>query len=130
MRRPLWTVPADASVAAAIACMQSHHVSSLVVTPRYEGDTFGILTQHDILAKVVAHDREPRRVAVAKVMTTPLVAVGPDCTARECAALMMKHRIRRLPVILSGQPVGMVNESDVFDALLNFRTEAAMSVSV
>lgn len=130
MRSPVLTVPSDASVEAAVARMHTHRVSSLVVTPRYAGDAFGIITKHDVLAKVVAHDREPRKVAVAKVMSTPLVAVEPECTARECATLMLKHRIRRLVVVVAGEPVGMVSNLDVFDALLNFRTEAAMSASV
>jgi len=64
-------------------------------------------------------------------MTKSLHAIGPDCSLRECAALMMRHRIRRLPVFAEGgQLVGIVGDSDVFDTLLNFHTEAAASFSL
>jgi CBS domain-containing protein len=130
MRQPLFTIPAGTSVARAITMMHLHGVSSLIVQPRYEGEAYGIITKHDILAKVVAQDRDMRRVSVAEAMTAPMVTVGPDCSARQCASLLMRHHIRRLPVVVDGRPVGMVSDSDVFDALLNFHTEAATSASL
>jgi CBS domain-containing protein len=68
---------------------------------------------------------------VAAVMTRPIHTVAPECTVRECAALMMRHHVRRLPVVGErGEPVGIVSDSDVFDALLHFHTEAAASFSL
>jgi signal-transduction protein with cAMP-binding, CBS, and nucleotidyltransferase domain len=130
MRQPLLTIAAGESVASAIRAMQVNGVSSLIIPPNYDGEEYGILTKHDVVSKVVAENRDPRRVRVAEVMTRPLVAVEPDCPARRCATLMMRHRIRRLPVLVKGQPVGMVSDSDVFDALLNIHTEAALSASL
>lgn len=130
MRQPLHTIAAADSVALAIRRMQVLGISSLIVTPRAEGASYGIITKHDILGKVVATGRNPQHVRVADVMTSPLVVVEPDCSLRRCASLMMRHRIRRLPVVKEGHPVGMVSDSDVFDALLNFHTEAALSPSL
>jgi CBS domain-containing protein len=130
MRQPLLTIPAGESVASAVRMMQVQRVSSLIVAPRFEGDAHGILTKHDILGKVVAQQRDPARVRVYEVMTSPLVTVEPECPARRCAALMMQYRIRRLPVVVNGLPVGMVSDSDVFDALLNIHTQAALSASL
>lgn len=126
MRQPVQFVePAD-SVARAVQKMQTRGISSLVVPPRYEGEDYGIITKHDVISKVVAQGRDPQRVRVSEVMTQPLHTVAPDCALRECAALMMRHRIRRLPVFAGGEPVGMVSDSDVFDTLLHFHTEAAL----
>jgi isocitrate dehydrogenase len=130
MRQPVLTVLAADSVALAVRRMHVLRVSSLIVPPRFEGSPYGILTKHDVLAKVVAPGRDPMRVLVSQAMTTPLVTVDPDCSARRCASLMMQHHIRRLPVVVDGHPVGMVSDSDVFDALLNFHTEAALYPSV
>lgn len=130
MRQPLHTISARDSVALAIRRMQLNHISGLMVPPRDESGEYGILTKHDILNKVVAVSRDPIQVRVGDVMTSPLVTVEPDCPARRCAALMMQNRIRRLPVVQNGQPIGIVSDPDVFDALLNFHTEAALYPSV
>lgn len=130
MRQPLFTISASDSVALAIRQMQLNRVSSLIVLPRDDGAKYGILTKHDILGKVVAASRDPVQVRVGEVMTSPLVSVDLDCSARRCAALMMQNHIRRLPVVQNGQPIGIVSDSDVFDALLNFHTEAALYPSL
>ena len=130
MRQPVHCIqPAD-SVAQAVREMQKHRISSLLVPPRFEGEVYGIVTKHDVINKVVAQGRDPARVRVAEVMSRPVLTVTPDCSMKECAALMMRHRIRRLPVFVQGAPVGIVSDSDVFDALLNFHTEAAASFSL
>ena len=130
MRQPVSTVSPGEPVAQAVREMHRQGISSLLVPPRFEGEPYGIITQHDVLAKIVLEGRDPARVRVAEVMTSPLRTVSPDSTLRECAALMMVHHIRRLPVFANGQPVGLVSDSDVYDALLHFRTEAAASFSL
>ena len=130
MRHPVHTVHCSDSVAQAVRLMQMRGVSSLLVPPRLEGEGYGIITKADVIAKVVAPGRDPLRVRVAEVMSRPLHTVAPEASLRECAALMMRCHIRRLPVFLKGQPVGIVSDSDVFDMLLNFHTEAAASFSL
>jgi CBS domain-containing protein len=130
MRQPVRSIPSADSVAQAVREMQKHGISSLLVPPRFEGEAYGIVTKHDVINKVVAQGRDPARVRVADVMTRPLLTVPPDCSMKECAALMMRHRIRRLPVFVQDAPVGIVSDSDVFDALLHFHTEAAASFSL
>ena len=128
MRQPVITIQAAESVAQAVREMQAHDISCLLVPPRFDGEGYGIITKADVLAKVVARGRDVGRIPVSAAMTRPMHAVGPDCTVRECAALMMRHHVRRLPVLGErGQPVGIVSDSDVFDALLHFHTEASAS---
>jgi CBS domain-containing protein len=130
MRQPVQMVAGMESIAFTVREMQRLGISSLMVPPRFEDETFGIITKHDIIAKVVALGRDPYRVRVSEVMSTHLYTVEPDSTLQACAALMMRHHIRRLPVFANGQPVGIVSDSDVFDALLHFHTEAAASFSL
>jgi CBS domain-containing protein len=131
MRQPVAAIqPAD-SVAAAVREMQARGISSLIVLPKFAGDAFGIITKADIVGKVVAKGRDPRRVHVADAMTRPVVTVRPESSLRECAALMMRHHVRRLPVCAGdGAPLGMVSDSDVFDALLHIHTDGAASFSL
>ena len=131
MRQPVITIRAAESVAQAVREMQAHDISCLLVEPRFEGEGYGIITKADVVAKVVARSREPGRIHVSAVMTRPLHTVAPDCTLRQCAALMMRHHVRRLPVVTErGEPIGIVSDSDVFDALLAFQTEGAASFSL
>jgi len=130
MRQPVHVIHRADSVARAVRLMQAHGVSSLLVPPRFEGEAYGIITKGDVIAKVVAPGRDPLRVHVSEVMTGSLHTIEPECSLRECAALMMRHRIRRLPVFAGGEPVGIVGDADVFDTLLNFHTDAAASFSL
>jgi CBS domain-containing protein len=131
MRQPVHTIRAAESVAQAVREMQARDISSLLVEPRYAGDPYGIITKADVIGKVVARGKDPARVHVAAVMTCPLHTVRAGETMRGCAALMMRLRVRRLPVVDEhGRPVGIVSDSDVFDALLQFQTDAAASFSL
>jgi CBS domain-containing protein len=130
MRSPVHTIPPADSVAHAVRVMQARDVSCLLVSPRFGDEGYGILTKGDVIAKVVAPGRDPQRVRVSEVMTRALRTVSPDSTLRECASLMVRHRIRRLPVFQNGEPVGVVGDVDVFDALLHFQTEGAASFSL
>jgi CBS domain-containing protein len=131
MRQPVITIPAAESVAQAVREMQAHDISCLLVPPRFDGEGYGIITKADVIAKVVARGRDPSRLHVSAAMTRPLHTVGPDSGMRECAALMMRYHVRRLPVVSErGEPLGIVSDSDVFDALLHFHTDDAASFSL
>ena len=128
MRRPVVTIEPAESVAQAVRVMQARGISSLIVAPRYAGDRFGILTKADVIAKVVAQGRDPQRLHVSDVMTREVHTVPPGSSMRECATLMMRHRVRRLPVCAdNGEPIGIVSDSDVFGALLRSDGTAATS---
>jgi len=125
MRQPVVTIQAAESVAHAVREMQAHAISYLLVQPRFEGESYGIITKADVVAKVVAAGRDASRIHVAAAMTRPVLTVKPDCTVRECATLMTRHSVRRLPVLSErGEPVGIVKYSDVFGALLQVDGEA------
>ena len=131
MRRPIISIRAAESVAHAVREMQAHDISCLLVEPRFEGEGYGIITKADVVAKVVARGRAPERIHVSAVMTRPMHTVAPDCSVDECAALMRERHVRRLPVMTAGgEVVGIVSDSDVFDALLKFHAEAAASRSL
>ncbi len=128
MRQPVVSIQPAESVAQAVRVMQTRRISSLIVLPRYAGDHFGIITKADVIAQVVARGRDPQRLHVSEVMTQPVHTVPPECTMRDCAALMMQYRVRRLPVRAeNGEPIGIVSDSDVFGALLRFDGQAAPS---
>ncbi|KUG15110.1 cbs domain protein [hydrocarbon metagenome] len=74
----------------------------------------GIVTEEDINCKVVAKDRKPGEVLVKEVMSTPLITVRSDKTVRDAAHMMIRNRVRRLPVVdEENKVIGIVTVRDI-----------------
>lgn len=105
------TVHSDVSVAEAARLMKEKEVGSLVVL---EGNSpVGIVTEKDIVSKVVAQGRSTTETRIREVMSTPLVSIHPHMEVAEAAAKMAKLKIRRLAVVDGGKLVGLVTENDI-----------------
>ncbi len=112
MSRPVLTVDADANVLEAAAKMISANIGSLVVV--HEGKPMGIITERDLVKKVVAKAEDPRRLRVGDVMNSPLIKIHPDASLRDAAAIMLKSGVKRLPVISDdGRLVGIITDTDL-----------------
>ena len=78
------------------------------------GSLTGILTDRDIVLRVVAEGKDPAATAAGDVASRDLVTVDPDQTLDEALRLMAKHQVRRLPVCEEdGKLVGIVAQADV-----------------
>jgi CBS domain-containing protein len=101
----------DMTVHQAARQMRSERVGSLVVMK--DGRPIGILTERDIVNKVVAEDREAAKLTVGSTMSVPLIFVDPDELVSVAARMMSRRKVRRLPVVKDGRLVGMLTENDV-----------------
>jgi len=101
----------DMTIQEAAKIMKTKHVGSLVVV---EDDApMGILTERDLVDKVVATGKVPSKVKIKDVMTSPLVTVGPKESVAEAATKMSKLKMRRLPVVSKGHLIGILTENDI-----------------
>ena len=100
-----------ASVLDAAKEMKSEKVGSIIVVEN--GKPTGILTESDILRKIVAEEKNPADITVDKIMSSPLITISPDAGMDEAVRIMGKHMIRRLPVVENDKLVGMVTERDI-----------------
>lgn len=73
----------------------------------------GMLTDRDIVVKVLAEGKNPVAVHVGELPRDEVVAVGPDDDVEEALRLMSRHQVRRLPVVEHEELVGMVAQADV-----------------
>jgi len=105
------TIPATATAKEAAGLMRDREIGSLVVVET--GKPMGIVTERDIVTKVAAPDKQPSRVLVRDIMTSPVVVVHPHEEVAEAAKLMSQRKIRRLPVVQEGKLVGMITENDI-----------------
>ena len=105
------TVPPTATVQDAARLMHEKGIGSLLVA---EGATLrGIITERDVLWRVVAQGRDPAATLVKDVMTTEVIVVKPEREVDEIEAILMHHRIRHLPVAGEDGLVGMLSIGDV-----------------
>ena len=88
--------------------MCDNHIGSLVVTDD-DGGFVGIVTEHDILRRVVAQGRDPFNTLVSDIMSTEVLSCTLDTTLSELQKLMARYRIRHVPIIQDDQvdPSGM-----------------------
>jgi CBS domain-containing protein len=100
--------------------------------PVAEGDRLiGIVTDRDIVTRVLATRKDPETVDLGDIATTSVVVVSPDMEVAEARDLMASHRVRRLPVIKDHRLVGIVSLGDVAVAAASKRAvgEALCDIS-
>ncbi len=112
MTSPVITIGEDASVNKAAQLMDKNNVGCIVVTTE-KGKPLGIITERDLVTRVLAKNAKPSKLAVKEVMTSPLITVDPDETLSEAARRMSRLSIRRLGVIYKGNLVGIVSSKDI-----------------
>ncbi|MDH3688233.1 MAG: isocitrate dehydrogenase (NADP(+)) [Gammaproteobacteria bacterium] len=116
---PIQSVPADTSVEEAMRKMRELEISSIVVEPAEDGQ-WGIMTQRDIVTKILGANKSPSNVPVTSITSKPLITVPPDLTLRLISKTMMDNNIRRVAVQDKGIPVGVVSETDLFRIVEEF----------
>jgi CBS domain-containing protein len=105
------TAEADATVKEAADIMNKHEIGCLIVTRR--GKAVGIVTERDMLARVLAESRNPEKTKIKDIMSRPLVVASPEMDLDEAAKLMFKMKVKKLPVVSNGKLVGLVTLTDL-----------------
>jgi CBS domain-containing protein len=78
------------------------------------GKPLGVVTDRDIVCRMVAKGEDPRTHRAEECMTTPVVTARPEMSIDDCAGLMAQHRVRRLPVVNErGVCCGIVAQADL-----------------
>jgi len=114
MTREVLTITPEASMEEAAILMGEKHVGSLIVT-KYETPV-GIVTERDLLTKVLAPGKDMKEIKVEKVMSYPLITTCLEAKIKETAQLMIKKK-GRLAVFDCGKLMGIVTASDLIKSL-------------
>ena len=99
------------SVKKAAKTMKEVHSGCLIVIQK--GKLVGIVTERDIVHRVVALGRSTERTPVSKIMSTPVVTASPKSSVSDAAKLMIKNEIRRLPITQGRRVVGIITATDL-----------------
>jgi len=112
MSSPVVTIDEDASVNRAAELMDKDDLGSIIVTDK-EGKPLGILTERDLVVRVLAKNVRPDSIKAKEVMTSPLITIEPDATINDAARRMSRLNIRRLGVVYKMQLVGLLSAKDI-----------------
>jgi CBS domain-containing protein len=85
-----------------------------------DGHMTGVVTDRDIVVKVIAEAKDPKKTRLAELADQPeVVTIRADDEVEEVFEVMKKHKVRRLPVIDGTEVVGMVSQADLARSLSN-----------
>jgi len=114
MTSPVITVDENTSIGHTAQLMEKHNVGCIVVTGTEE-KPLGIITERDLVMRVLAKNIQPSSLTAKEVMTSPLITVDPDEKLSDVARRMSRLNVRRLGVMYKGNLVGLISSKDVLN---------------
>ena len=115
MSSPVVTVDGEVNVREGALSMVDKRIGSIVITER--GQAVGIVTERDMLERVVSLCRDPCETRMKDVMTSPLISTSPGTNILDAMRKMRENRISRLLVMDRDKMVGIVSERDIIRAV-------------
>ena len=111
MTRKLITISPESSSQECAQAMMTNKVGGLIV---HDGEQAkGIVTEHDLVDKVLAKNTDRTEVKVSDIMSTKLLSVEPSADLSDAMSIMANEGVRRLPVVYNGNVVGILTAKDI-----------------
>ncbi|HNK28786.1 MAG TPA: CBS domain-containing protein, partial [Ferruginibacter sp.] len=117
----IYSVTGSTTVYEAIKVMGEKNIGALLVLEG--GKLTGILSERDYARKVVLKGKASRETSVSDIMTAEVITVMPSDTIETCMELMTQKHIRHLPIVESGNVLGMISIGDVVNAIIRMQKE-------
>ena len=111
MVKDVTTVRPEETVWKAVELMNRREIGCLVIVKNEE--PVGIVTERDILGRVVLGSKNPTKTRISEIMTKSLVVGKPDMEIIDAARLLFKRGIKKLPIVEGGCLVGLVTLTDL-----------------
>lgn len=106
-----FTITSNDSVYDAVKLMNKHKIGCLLIVDY--GKTVGILTERDIMKRIVEKEKHPKETMISEVMTKQVVVGEPTMEVTEAAKLMFENKVKKLPIVEDNQLVGLVTLTDI-----------------
>lgn len=105
------TTEKHALVIDAVKIMNRHGIGCLVAME--DGSPVGIVTERDLLKRVLGESKNPKKIRVQEIMSSPLIVAKPDMDIEKVTRLMFDRKIKKLPIVEDGKLVGLVTFTDL-----------------
>jgi CBS domain-containing protein len=105
------TIDQEATVQEAAKEMVKWRVGSLVVVKGTR--LVGIVTEDDIMMKIVAENKDPSKVRVKEIMTKEVIMIGPNEDLDYALEIMKSKKIKKLPVVSGDRLIGIITTTDI-----------------
>jgi len=105
------SVSEKATIREAAELMNKHEIGCLVVVKM--GKPIGIVTETDMVKRVILKPVDPEKAKISEIMSKPLVVGNPQMDVDEASKLMRRQKIKKLPVVKNGRLVGLVTTTDL-----------------
>jgi CBS domain-containing protein len=112
MTKDVATIRSSATIAEAMKLMRERGWRSLIVDRIHEQDAYGIITETDIVYKVLAYGADPKQLRVYELMSKPCLVVNPELGVEHVARLFAAYKVSCAPVI-QGSLLGIISVSDL-----------------
>jgi CBS domain-containing protein len=112
MIKSVVTVQPDASVYDAVKVLNQNRIGCLVIV-RGDNQIVGIVTERDLLERVLEKCRDPKKTRISEVMSKQVMTGTPDMDLLEAARLMFKLKVKKLPITDDGRLVGILTVTDI-----------------
>jgi len=116
MSNPVITMDENEASNKAAVSMDMNDVGAVIVTNK-AGKSIGIITERDLVIRVLAKNLKPDTMKAKEIMTTPLVTIEPEATISDAARRMTRLDIRRLGVIYKGNLLGIISSKDILGVM-------------
>jgi len=126
MTKEIVTVNVDDTVSIASKVMAEKQGGYAVVLKA--GKPVGIVTERDLVWKIVAKEIDPSKVKVEEIMASPLITIDPDSDLEAAAEMMEKNRVRRLPVTRGEILYGVISARDIIHHFNEYVKRAVLDV--
>jgi len=111
MVKDVVTVDMNSTVKEAAEIMNKFEIGCLIAVQK--GKAVGIVTERDLLKRVVAESKDSTKTRVKDIASKPLIVVEPSMDLEEAAKLMFKMKIKKLPVVQEKKLVGLITLTDI-----------------
>ena len=111
MVKEVFTIEAESAVNEAVTIMSTREIGCLVVV--HNEVPVGIVTERDMLKRVLLAAKDPEKTKVSQIMSTPLISGEPEMSVQAAVTLMSEKKIKKLPIMEKGCLIGLITLTDL-----------------
>ena len=111
MTHPVITIKCSDTVKNACNMYRDYKIGCLIVT--CNNDSIGLITERDLIERTICDQRDPEKTKVKDIMTADVITIHSLEKIEKAIEIMIKNNIKKLPVVMKGDIVGIITVTDI-----------------